>query len=149
MSICPAAHTLAGLSAEIGTHLTDQQPFDRDNAAPVARIEVLNRLLYGRLGIGASEDLKDPCNLLPSSVLARRQGNCVGIAALYLVLAERLELPIYAVATPSHVFLRYDDGRTRINIETLQGGATSPTSSTPGSRRSLRSPSEGASSCAT
>jgi len=30
------------------------------------------------------------------------------------------------VATPSHVFLRYDDGTTRINIETLQGGANIP-----------------------
>src|SRR5713101_9023255 len=42
------------------------------------------------------------------------------------LLAERLNLPIYAVATPSHVFLRYDDGSTRINIETLQGGASVP-----------------------
>jgi len=30
------------------------------------------------------------------------------------------------VATPSHVFLRYDDGTTRVNIETLQGGANVP-----------------------
>jgi tetratricopeptide (TPR) repeat protein len=42
------------------------------------------------------------------------------------LLAERFDLPIYAVATPSHVFLRYDDGRTRINIETQQGGANIP-----------------------
>ena len=48
------------------------------------------------------------------------------MAALYLLLAERLDLPMYAVATPSHVFLRYDDGATRINVETLQGGANAP-----------------------
>jgi len=76
--------------------------------------------------MSASPDLKDPCNLLPSRVLERKHGYCVGIAALYLVLAEQLDLPIYAVATPSHVFLRYDDGTTRINIETLQGGANVP-----------------------
>jgi tetratricopeptide (TPR) repeat protein len=58
--------------------------------------------------------------------LERKQGYCVGIASLYLVVAERLDLPVFAVATPSHVFLRYDDGTTRINIETLQQGASIP-----------------------
>jgi len=89
-------------------------------------VESLNHRIFNQAGIRASADLKDPCNLLPSRVLERKQGYCVGIAALYLVLAEQLALPIYAVATPSHVFLRYDDGTTRINIETLQGGANVP-----------------------
>jgi len=88
-----------------------------------ATVEVLNHLIFARLGIHGSPNLKDPCNLLPSRVLERKRGYCVGIAAVYLALAERLQLPIYAVATPSHVFLRYDDGNTRINIETLQSGA--------------------------
>ena len=89
-------------------------------------VEALNRKIFGVPGVRASADLRDPCNLLPSRVLERKQGYCVGIAALYLVIAERLGVPIYAVATPSHVFLRYDDGKTRINIETLQNGASVP-----------------------
>lgn len=135
-SLCAAAHGDAvhgdaasgnvALADEIGPLLSELRTLNLESKPPAVRIEALNRLFYGRLGIRASEDLKDPCNLLPSSVLARKQGYCVGIAALYLVLAERLELPIYAVATPSHVFLRYDDGRTRINIETLQQGANIP-----------------------
>ena len=96
-----------------------------DRSGP-ASLGALNRIIFGQLGMRASADLKDPCNLLPSRVLERKQGYCVGIAALYLLLAEKLNLPIYAVATPSHVFLRYDDGGTRINIETLQGGANVP-----------------------
>ena len=32
------------------------------------------------------------------------------------------DLPLYAVAAPRHVFLRYDDGDDAINIETLEGG---------------------------
>jgi len=89
-------------------------------------VESLNRRIFVQAGIRASANLKDPCNLLPSRVFERKQGYCVGIAAIYLVLAERLGVPIYAVATPSHVFLRYDDGTRRINIETLQGGASVP-----------------------
>lgn len=59
-----------------------------------------------------------------SGVLERSQGYCLGLAAVYLTVAERIGLPIHAVGTPSHVFLRYDDGSTRINIETMSGGAS-------------------------
>jgi regulator of sirC expression with transglutaminase-like and TPR domain len=89
-----------------------------------ARVEAINRLLFERIGLRPSEDLGDPANLLVSQVVRRRRGYCVGIASVYLVLSRRLNLPIRAVATPSHVFLRYDDGQTRVNIETFQKGAT-------------------------
>jgi len=39
-------------------------------------------------------------------------------------LSQRCEQRVRAVATPSHIFLRYDDGVTRINIETFQEGAS-------------------------
>jgi regulator of sirC expression with transglutaminase-like and TPR domain len=87
-------------------------------------VEILNRFFFQKLAIKSSQDLHDPCNLLPSAVLERKQGYCVGLAALYLALAQELDLPIFAVSTPSHVFLRYDDGSTRINIETTQSGAS-------------------------
>ena len=111
--------TMASLADEIRV-----EPASGPSGA--ASLGVFNRIIFGHLNIRGSADLKDPCNLLPSRVLDRKQGYCVGIAALYLLLAEKLNLPIYAVATPSHVFLRYDDGATRINIETLQGGANVP-----------------------
>ena len=95
----------------------------RSSDFPVDR---LNELIYRRLAIRASRDVHDPCNLLPSAVLERKQGYCVGIAAIYLALAERLDLPIHAVAIPSHVYLRYDDGKSRIDIETLAMGAPAP-----------------------
>jgi tetratricopeptide (TPR) repeat protein len=84
----------------------------------------LNHFLVEQLAIRSSQDLHDPCNLLPSAVVARKQGYCVGVAALYLALAQELELPMFAVATPSHVFLRYDDGITTINIDTTQIGVS-------------------------
>ena len=86
-------------------------------------VQAVNRLVFEELGIQPSRDLRDPRNLCLASVLSRREGYCVGIASLYVVLAEEVGLPIHAVATPGHVFLRYDDGRTRINIETFQRGA--------------------------
>ncbi|HEV8338461.1 MAG TPA: tetratricopeptide repeat protein [bacterium] len=101
------------ISGEIGP-----RPSGRD------AVDALSQWIFGQFGVHESPDLKDPCNLLPSRVLERKQGYCVGIAAIYLALAEALELPIFGVATPSHVFLRYDDGITRMNIETMQRGTS-------------------------
>jgi len=53
-------------------------------------------------------------------VIAGQKGYCVGLATIYLTLAEELALPIHAVATPKHVFLRWDDGKYRRNIELFQ-----------------------------
>jgi regulator of sirC expression with transglutaminase-like and TPR domain len=96
----------------------------RDHASRA--VAALNDAVFNDLGIHPSQDLHDPCNLLLSGVLARKQAYCVGIAAVYLILAEQLNLPVFAVATPSHVFLRYDDGKARINIETFQRGTSVP-----------------------
>ncbi len=124
--LCPATASEEEFEATIAKLADENRAEPTSVPSGPASLGALNRMVFGRLGIRATADLKDPCNLLPSRVLERKQGYCVGIAALYLALAERLQLPVYAVATPSHVFLRYDDGATRINIETLQGGANVP-----------------------
>jgi tetratricopeptide (TPR) repeat protein len=49
-------------------------------------------------------------------------GNCMGLSSLYLAVAERLELPIRGVEAPAHVFVRWDDGTFRRNIEATERG---------------------------
>ncbi|MDR4507213.1 MAG: tetratricopeptide repeat protein [Candidatus Brocadiaceae bacterium] len=57
-------------------------------------------------------------------VLDTRTGNCVGLSILYLSIAEGLHLPMYGVSVPEHIFVRYDDGNFRQNIETGYKGMT-------------------------
>lgn len=96
------------------------------NADGDAIVRALNRVVFDHLELKATHDVEAPEHLFLSSVLDEKQGYCLGLAAVYLVLAEMNSLPLYAVATPTHVFLRYDDGTTRINIETFQRGAHLP-----------------------
>jgi len=56
-------------------------------------------------------------NLLDTGI-----GNCTAMSALYLALAERLRLPFYTARIPDHVFIRYDDGKFKRNIETTDHG---------------------------
>ena len=120
--ICPPANTAIDLRTKLRQLRGELAERIRETPDAAGRVDALNEFIFERIGIKASQDLTDPDNLLLARVLERKQGYCVGIVSLYLALANEVDLPIYAVATPSHVFLRYDDGESRINIETFQRG---------------------------
>ena len=63
-----------------------------------------------------------------NKVLDSKIGNCVGLSILYLCIAEGLHLPIYGVSVPEHIFVRYDDGDFRRNIEMGYEGMFTPDS---------------------
>ena len=89
-------------------------------------IDRLNAYFFQAEGFQATHDLSSSDHLLPGPVLAGKKGYCVGLAAIYLILARELNLPIHAVAAPQHVFLRWDDGSFRRNIELFQEGRPAP-----------------------
>ena len=91
-------------------------------ATPRQRIQALNRFFFVERGFVADLDLTDADNLFLDRVLQRQRGYCTGLASVYITVARRLGLPVYAVSTPSHLFLRHDDGTRPINIETLEDG---------------------------
>ena len=114
----PTAQTVAALDG-LERELRARIGSTRDGRKVVA---ILNDFLFKKMGFRASRDLADPRIRLLSWVAVKRSGQCLGLTTLYLVLAERLGLPARAVELPSHVFPRYDDGRFRCNIETLENG---------------------------
>lgn len=67
----------------------------------------------------------DVYTFLPS-VLDSRQGVCLGVSILYLCLAQRLDLPLEIITPPGHIYVRYNDGKKIINIETTARGINPP-----------------------
>ncbi len=63
----------------------------------------------------------DLFTFLPS-VMDDHLGVCLGVTALYLALAQRIDLPLDIITPPGHIFVRYDDGQNLINIETTARG---------------------------
>ncbi len=72
--------------------------------------------LYAEHGFRAAGELESGTRHLPY-VLAERRGNCVGLSLLYLAVAERVGLPLAAVAMPFHLAVRWDDGERTIELE--------------------------------
>jgi len=137
----PLGKTLVHISSTIGADLTGV-PVDSaavkkeisrlagklsdalgEERSPREVISALNRILFVEEGFIYDCVAGNPDNYLLHRVIARRRGNCLGLTALYLLLAERLSLPLHIVYVPSHCFVRYEDAGARINIETGEKGA--------------------------
>ena len=83
---------------------------------PETIVNTINEFLFDELGFTyvLTGNLED---LYLNKVIDGRKGNCIGLSILYLSIAERLKLPLFGVNVPEHIFIRYDDGEQRINIE--------------------------------
>ncbi len=82
-----------------------------------------NALLYqgGGGGTFSTEDFLNYQSL--GRVLQRRQGICLSLTTLYLIIGDRLKIPVYGVIMPGHIFVRYQDlNHSGINSETTFGG---------------------------
>jgi regulator of sirC expression with transglutaminase-like and TPR domain len=89
---------------------------------PAKIVSELNMYLFTTWGITFNGDRDNVKYLFPSHVLSVKQGSCVGMSLLYLLLAEKMGIPLYGVLAPGHFFVRFDNGSTKINIETLRKG---------------------------
>jgi tetratricopeptide (TPR) repeat protein len=85
-------------------------------------IAVINEYLFDELGFTSVSEASDPNDLFLHTVMDKKRGYCLSLSILYLSIGERLGLPLYGVVVPGHFFVRYDDGRTRFNIETTSKG---------------------------
>jgi formylglycine-generating enzyme required for sulfatase activity/regulator of sirC expression with transglutaminase-like and TPR domain len=68
----------------------------------------------------------EPSELFLHGLITRKRGYCMNLSLLYLIVGERLNLPLFGVALPNHFFVRYQAPDGRINIEATEGGATHP-----------------------
>lgn len=101
------------------------------NATPREKITAANQLIFEKMhfrfpphSIYAKEI--DLYTFLPS-VMDNHLGVCLGVAALYLAVAQRIGLPLEAITPPGHIYVRYREGDTCINIETTARGIDIPT----------------------
>lgn len=60
----------------------------------------------------------DANNLCLAGLLRTRRGSCVSMPLLYLVIGQRLGLPVNLVAIGKHYFIRWEAPGYRMNIET-------------------------------
>jgi len=95
----------------------------RGGAAPA---EALNAVVFDELHFEREVKEADPRFMRLAQVLADRKGSCLGLAAVYLALGERLgpahHFAVEGILVPGHLFVRVG-GR---NVELLRRGEQMP-----------------------
>ncbi len=79
--------------------------------------------IHGELRFdGARDDYYDAQNSFINCVLKRRRGIPISLSALYLILAERLGLPLRGVGMPGHFIVKYQSEEEPIFLDPFDRG---------------------------
>ena len=106
----------------------------KEQDKPENIIQILRTLIHdaGRYDYTDQVDAKgvpiNPEELFLHGLLDTRKGYCMNLSLLYLILGQKLGLPLHGVALPNHFFVRYEQEGVHINIETTERGASYPDS---------------------
>lgn len=79
-----------------------------DDSHPHDEIKTLNNLLYQKMKFkGNTRNFHSPANSMINVVLDTRRGNPITLCIIYLLVAQKLELPLYGVNLPNMFILVY------------------------------------------
>jgi hypothetical protein len=62
----------------------------------------------------------DANNTFLAGLIRNKHGSCISMPLIYLVIGQRLHLPVHLVAIGRHYFIRWQESGYRMNIETTQ-----------------------------
>ena len=79
---------------------------------PVDAIKVINSVLFGKLKFGANtKNFHSPGNSMINIVLESRKGNPITLCVIYMLVSQKLKLPVHGVNLPNLFVLTYKDER--------------------------------------
>lgn len=96
----------------------------RNDLYPLDQIKVINSVLFGKLKFGPnSKNFHSPGNSLINVVLETHKGNPITLSVIYMLVAQKLKLPVYGVNLPNLFILTYkDDKNTQFYINSFNRG---------------------------
>ena len=79
---------------------------------PFDQVKVINSVLFSKLKFGANtKNFHSPGNSMINIVLETRKGNPITLCVIYMLVAQKLKLPVYGVNLPNLFVLTYKDER--------------------------------------
>jgi len=94
---------------------TDIHPYDQ--------VRILNSVLFSKLKFRANtKNFHSPANSMINRVLETKKGNPISLCVVYMLVAQRLKLPIYGVNLPSLFILTYKQEDIQFYINAFSRG---------------------------
>lgn len=95
----------------------------RNDLLPLDGIGVINNVLFNKLKFGAnSKNFHSPGNSMINVVLESRRGNPITLSIVYMLVAQKLKLPIHGVNLPNLFVLTYKDNNQQLYINPFNKG---------------------------
>ena len=95
----------------------------RPDLYPFDQIKVINSVLFGKLKFGANtKNFHSPGNSMINVVLEMRKGNPITLCVIYLLVAQKLKLPVQGVNLPNLFILTYKNAQTQFYINAFNRG---------------------------
>ena len=122
LEIQPLRDEISNLALDVKNSLQGSSDAD-------AIIRALRMAIHNKAGYRYTEQVDAsgiPINneeLFLHGMLKTKRGYCMNLSLLYLILGQKLDLPLFGIPLPNHFFVRYERGKDRINIETTEMGA--------------------------
>lgn len=91
---------------------------------PFDQIKIINGVFFNKLKFGANtKNFHSPGNSMINVVLETRKGNPITLCVLYMLVAQKLKLPVYGVNLPNLFVLTYKDNvNTQFYINAFNKG---------------------------
>lgn len=78
--------------------------------SPYEKVRIINHTLYNVFGFkGNTDNYHAPENSFINIVLESRRGNPIMLAVIYMLVAQRLHLPVFGVNLPQHFVCAYKE----------------------------------------
>ncbi|MEM6734868.1 MAG: transglutaminase-like domain-containing protein [Bacteroidota bacterium] len=101
---------------ELWRHMEDQM-------SPQQRIKVFNDIFFNQFRFRPNtKNFHSPANSMINVVLETKKGNPISLCSVYLLLAQKMELPIYGVNLPNLFILTYKIGEEAFYINVFNRG---------------------------
>jgi regulator of sirC expression with transglutaminase-like and TPR domain len=95
----------------------------RPDLYPFDQVKVINGVLFNKLKFGAnSKNFHSPGNSMINVVLETRKGNPISLCIVYMMVAQKLKLPIHGVNLPNLFILTYKEENLQFYINVFNKG---------------------------
>ena len=95
----------------------------KDGLSPFDQVKIINSVLFDRFKFRANtKNFHSPANSMINSVLESKRGNPISLSSIYLLIAQKLGLPIYGVNLPNLFILTYKSDQMQFYINTFNRG---------------------------
>jgi regulator of sirC expression with transglutaminase-like and TPR domain len=95
----------------------------RPDLYPTDQIKVINSVFFNKLKFGANtKNFHSPGNSMINIVLESRKGNPITLCVIYMMIAQKLKLPVYGVNLPNLFILTYKDSNNQFYINAFNKG---------------------------